>query len=397
MFRVIAVMALSLCVLFGNSVAGARKDIQFKRGETSATVDGFVGDRDRDRYYIVAKQGQTLNVRISSANSNGIFHIYSPGYQEDGDLVLGRSMEGAREATSARLALVASGTHLIDVGSLGGGTRYRLVVALESGLSPARESASTQTTPSLQREEQTPFRRDTWYECRYKGSASQINRLYLSDHTFIQEEDAKAPNTAKSVTVGRYGVSEQDSLSARIYYPSEVLVSSEQKLEKRMWREDWMSSSKTDKQRTYFIAPQQTDAYLTCDYGGILSGAEVLSVKSNIRQISSRAQLAIDAGRQPERDNNSKVKDWLAAFVKRYGTDHETRVAAPTMAFRLRHQRALQVEPRCQMADAISSQFETSSSRPNISTNPQIQATIAETYLVALYGVCPKAFSDIVK
>jgi hypothetical protein len=250
MFRVIAVITLALSVLVGSSVAGVRKDIQFKRGETSVAVDGVIGDSDRDRYYIVAKQGQTLNVRITSANSNGIFHVYSPGYQEDGDLVLGRSMEGARETTSARVALVASGTHLIDVGTSGGGTRYRLVVAMETNSSTARESLPAQT-----------------------------------------------------ITPPPRGV---------------------------------------------------------------------------------------------ERDSKSKVEDWLAAFIKKYGTDHETRVAAPTMAFRLRYERSQQVESRCQMAGAISNQFETSSSRSNISTNAQVQSMIAETYLVALYGACPKAFSDIV-
>lgn len=121
--------ALALALL-GSASAGVRGDLQFNQGVLPAALQGTVTPSDHDRYFFVAKQGQQLRVQLQSSNSNGIFSLYGPGYiEESNGFVAGKSMQ--YESIVARVLVLTSGTHLIDVSSLGGRTSYRMSVTLD--------------------------------------------------------------------------------------------------------------------------------------------------------------------------------------------------------------------------------------------------------------------------
>ena len=52
------------------------------RGSSSATVKGAVVRGDRDRYYVGARKGQTMSVKITSIEDNAVFQVYLPGEED---------------------------------------------------------------------------------------------------------------------------------------------------------------------------------------------------------------------------------------------------------------------------------------------------------------------------
>jgi len=105
---------------------GVKKKIQFARGSSSATVEGGVIRGERDRYYLGAKKGQTMSVKITSEEDNAVFQVYLPGEEDalpgagDGDDAKDWSGELPRDAE-----------YIIVVGGTRGNASYRLKVSIE--------------------------------------------------------------------------------------------------------------------------------------------------------------------------------------------------------------------------------------------------------------------------
>jgi hypothetical protein len=121
-----------LAVIFACSFAvsslaeGVKRKIQFERGSSSATVRGSVVRGDQDRYYLKAAKGQTMSVKITSAEDNAVFQIYLPGEE--------KTLRGAGEgddATDWSGELPADAEYVIVVGGTRGNASYTMKVSIE--------------------------------------------------------------------------------------------------------------------------------------------------------------------------------------------------------------------------------------------------------------------------
>ena len=108
------------------SAQGVKKKIRFARGTSSATIKGAVVRGGRDRYYIGAMKGQTMTVKITSAEKNAIFQIYFHGEEE--------ALPGAGEgddATNWSGELPIDNEYVIVVGGTRGNASYNLTVSVK--------------------------------------------------------------------------------------------------------------------------------------------------------------------------------------------------------------------------------------------------------------------------
>lgn len=117
-----------VCALAFSSVytQGVNKKVRFARGTSSTTIRGAVVRGDRDRYYLGAKQGQTMTVKITSVEKNAVFQIYFAGEQE--------ALEGAGEeddATNWSGELPADNEYVIVVGGTRGNATYTLTISIK--------------------------------------------------------------------------------------------------------------------------------------------------------------------------------------------------------------------------------------------------------------------------
>ena len=122
------IAAVFICALaFSSTFArGVKQKVRFARGTSSATIHGAVVRGDRDRYYVSAKRGQTMSVKITSRENNAAFEIYFSGEQE--------SLEGAGEeddATNWSGALPADNDYVIVVGGTRGNASYTLTISIK--------------------------------------------------------------------------------------------------------------------------------------------------------------------------------------------------------------------------------------------------------------------------
>jgi hypothetical protein len=123
----------ALAVVFACSFAlsslvaqGVKQKIQFQRGSSSATVKGAVVRGDRDRYYVGARKGQTMSVKITSVEDNAVFQVYLPGEEE--------ALHGAGDgddATDWSGDLPRDADYVIVVGGTRGNASYTLKVSIE--------------------------------------------------------------------------------------------------------------------------------------------------------------------------------------------------------------------------------------------------------------------------
>ena len=105
---------------------GVKQKIQFQRGSSSATVKGAVVRGDRDRYYLGAKKGQTMSVKITSEEDNAVFQVYLPGEEE--------ALPGAGDGDDAKDwsgDLPRDAEYVIVVGGTRGNATYTLKVSIE--------------------------------------------------------------------------------------------------------------------------------------------------------------------------------------------------------------------------------------------------------------------------
>ena len=123
---VVALVFAGSLALTSLAAEGVKKKLQFARGSSSATVNGTVIRGERDRYYLGAKKGQTMSVKITSAEDNAVFQVYLPGEEEalsgagDGDDATDWSGELPRDAE-----------YVIVVGGTRGNASYTMKVSIE--------------------------------------------------------------------------------------------------------------------------------------------------------------------------------------------------------------------------------------------------------------------------
>lgn len=119
--------AVFVCALAFGSVftQGVKQKVRFARGTSSATIRGAVVRGDRDRYYLAAKKGQTMTVKITSTEKNAVFQIYFHGEEE--------SLPGAGEeddATEWSGELPIDNEYVIVAGGTRGNATYTLKISI---------------------------------------------------------------------------------------------------------------------------------------------------------------------------------------------------------------------------------------------------------------------------
>jgi hypothetical protein len=124
--RIIAMVFI--CAFLSSSIFadGVKKKVRFAKGTSSTTIKGAVIRGDRDRYYVGAKAGQTMTVKITSLEKNAVFQIYFAGEQE--------SLPGAGEEDDAMNwsgRLSDDNEYVIVVGGTRGNATYRLTISIK--------------------------------------------------------------------------------------------------------------------------------------------------------------------------------------------------------------------------------------------------------------------------
>ena len=123
----ITVLLLVIAFSFASltSADGVRKRIKFAKGKTTATVSGAVVRGDRDTYIVGAKEGQMMNVKITSPEKNAVFQIKDAN---------GEYLQDAGEeddATALTSDLPWTGDYEIIVGGTRGNASYKLTVSIK--------------------------------------------------------------------------------------------------------------------------------------------------------------------------------------------------------------------------------------------------------------------------
>ncbi len=121
----LALLIISVSVLNINAQV-TNKRIKFKKGESSATIEGGVIRGDRDTYLVGANKNQYMVVSIMSIENNAVFQIL--------DRNSGYYLEGAGELDDAMRwegKLLSEGDYEIIVGGTRGNAEYTLKVYIE--------------------------------------------------------------------------------------------------------------------------------------------------------------------------------------------------------------------------------------------------------------------------
>ena len=117
-----------ICALAFSSISaeGVKKKVRFAKGTSSTTVRNAVIRGERDRYYIGAKAGQTMSVKITSTEKNAVFQIYFHGEEE--------SLPGAGDEDDAMNwsgQLPIDNEYVIVVGGTRGNATYALTISIK--------------------------------------------------------------------------------------------------------------------------------------------------------------------------------------------------------------------------------------------------------------------------
>ena len=124
--RILALVFICAFAFSSVSADGAKKKVRFAPGTSSTTIRGAVVRGDRDRYYVGAKAGQTMSVKITSLEKNAVFQIYLAGEQE--------SLPGAGDGDDAMKwsgGLPADSEYVIVVGGTRGNASYTLTITIK--------------------------------------------------------------------------------------------------------------------------------------------------------------------------------------------------------------------------------------------------------------------------
>ncbi|OQW93744.1 MAG: hypothetical protein BWK79_09585 [Beggiatoa sp. IS2] len=130
-FKLLLIATLLLTSLSNMvSAQGVTEEIRFKKGESSARIEGSVLRGDRDHYFLTAKSGQALSVFIKSLEKNAVIEIYG---EVEGSWT---ALPGADEGDDAthwegELPGGGNGRYKIIVGSTRGNASYVLKVKIK--------------------------------------------------------------------------------------------------------------------------------------------------------------------------------------------------------------------------------------------------------------------------
>lgn len=129
-FKLLLIVTLFLSYFFnGVSAQGVTEEIQFKKGESSARIEGTIIRGDRDQYLLTARSGQALSVFIKSLENNAVIEIY--GEVEGGWTALpGADDSDDTTHWEGRLPEGGSGRYKIIVSSIRGNASYVLKVKI---------------------------------------------------------------------------------------------------------------------------------------------------------------------------------------------------------------------------------------------------------------------------
>lgn len=136
-------ITICLAALAGNPAAGeevsckAPPAIQFAPGATAGSQTGGIARGELACWTLSATQGQRVELKVRSPESNVVLQFYRPGWafrKEDGDMVVaGQAYPGAAEGDDAQHwsgRLSASGKQLVVLGTTRGSGEYRLDVSI---------------------------------------------------------------------------------------------------------------------------------------------------------------------------------------------------------------------------------------------------------------------------
>ena len=121
-----AVVFICMFAFSSISAQGVKKKVRFAPGTSSSTIRGAVIRGERDRYYLGAKAGQTMSVKITSIEKNAVFQIYFHGEEE--------SLPGAGDdddATNWSGQLPINNEYVIVVGGTRGNATYALTISIK--------------------------------------------------------------------------------------------------------------------------------------------------------------------------------------------------------------------------------------------------------------------------
>jgi hypothetical protein len=117
-----------ICAFACSSISGqgVKRKVRFAKGASSTTIRNAVVRGDQDRYYIGAKAGQTMTVKITSTEKNAVFQIYFHGEEE--------SLPGAGDGDDAMNwsgKLPIDNEYVIVVGGTRGNATYALTISIK--------------------------------------------------------------------------------------------------------------------------------------------------------------------------------------------------------------------------------------------------------------------------
>jgi hypothetical protein len=124
--RVMAVVFICLFAFSSVFAQGVKKKVRFAKGTSSITIREAVVRGDRDRYYVGAKAGQRMSVKITSIEKNAVFQIYFHGEEES----LPRAGDDD-DATNWSGELPIDNEYVIVVGGTRGNATYALTISIK--------------------------------------------------------------------------------------------------------------------------------------------------------------------------------------------------------------------------------------------------------------------------
>ena len=124
--RVAALIFICAFAFSSVSAQGVKKKVRFAKGASSITIQEAVVRGDRDRYYVSAKAGQRMSVKITSLEKNAVFQIYFHGEEES----LPKAGE-EDDATNWSGQLTIDNEYVIVVGGTRGNATYALTISIK--------------------------------------------------------------------------------------------------------------------------------------------------------------------------------------------------------------------------------------------------------------------------
>ena len=124
--RLIAGVFICAFAFSSTSADGVKRKVRFAKGASSTTIRNAVIRGERDRYYVGAKAGQTMSVKITSTENNAVFQIYFHGEEE--------SLPGAGDGDDAMNwsgQLPIDNEYVIVVGGTRGNATYALTISIK--------------------------------------------------------------------------------------------------------------------------------------------------------------------------------------------------------------------------------------------------------------------------